>query len=303
MNPAKSYSIRWNEIRLFLLITFAVDWGIIAVYYGLGYRLVDRVIFGIVASLFMVIPAIVAFILQKYVYNLPLREIAGPTWRPNLWWLAGWLPIPFIALASMYINLLFPGFHFTTTQSGLMETVAKSLTQEQLQEFQKVFENPVNAIGISLAQALGAGLTINALFGFGEELGWRGFLHDRLKPLGALKGSLLIGAIWGIWHAPVILMGYNFPDHPTAGVFVMTAATMAMSPFFWVIREKGQSTIAPAITHGTFNASYGLSIIFIDKTNDLLSGSLGLSGILAFCLVSTVSLLYYYGKSTEKGAE
>jgi len=34
----------------------------------------------------------------------------------------------------------------------------------------------------------------------GEELGWRGFLQDALRPLPPVKRFVLIGALWEFWH-------------------------------------------------------------------------------------------------------
>jgi hypothetical protein len=34
----------------------------------------------------------------------------------------------------------------------------------------------------------------------GEELGWRGFLQDALRPLTPLKRYILIGVLWEFWH-------------------------------------------------------------------------------------------------------
>lgn len=42
-----------------------------------------------------------------------------------------------------------------------------------------------------------------ALAGFsclGEELGWRGFLQGALRPLGRIRGSLLLALMWTAWH-------------------------------------------------------------------------------------------------------
>ena len=65
----------------------------------------------------------------------------------------------------------------------------------------------------------------NSLFTLGEELGWRGFLLPRLIRCGMGQWTALVvsGTIWGIWRAPLVLQGLNYPDHPRLGVLMMTA--------------------------------------------------------------------------------
>jgi membrane protease YdiL (CAAX protease family) len=60
------------------------------------------------------------------------------------------------------------------------------------------------------------------LLGFGEEYGWRGLLQTQLVRIGRIRGVLLVGVIWGAWHWPLILMGYDYPGHPALGVVLMT---------------------------------------------------------------------------------
>ena len=57
---------------------------------------------------------------------------------------------------------------------------------------------------------------------FGEEYGWRGFLQTELVRLGRIRGVGLLGIIWGIWHWPIIWMGYNYPGQPVLGPLLMT---------------------------------------------------------------------------------
>ena len=39
------------------------------------------------------------------------------------------------------------------------------------------------------------------VFPLAEEFGWRGFLHPRaVGRFGLVRGSLLVGLIWGFWH-------------------------------------------------------------------------------------------------------
>jgi hypothetical protein len=48
---------------------------------------------------------------------------------------------------------------------------------------------------------------LGLLISFGEEYGWRGFLQTELNKLGRIRGTFLLGIIWGVWHWPMIWMG------------------------------------------------------------------------------------------------
>src|SRR5690606_38362033 len=96
-----------------------------------------------------------------------------------------------------------------------------------------------------------AGFTINGLFAFGEEYGWRGYLWERLETRGRPATIGAIGALWGLWHAPLILVvGFNYPADRLAGVVAMTAFTVAASWPLDELRRATGSPVAPAILHG-----------------------------------------------------
>ena len=73
-------------------------------------------------------------------------------------------------------------------------------------------------VAIQIAISFTLGPLINTLFALGEELGWRGFLLPSLLPLGQWRAILMSGLIWGVWHAPAILQGHNYPSQPVLGV-------------------------------------------------------------------------------------
>ncbi len=48
-------------------------------------------------------------------------------------------------------------------------------------------------------------------------------------PLGKWQAYLLVGTIWGVWHAPLIMAGFNDPGYPILGVLGMAGITTALS--------------------------------------------------------------------------
>jgi len=130
-----------------------------------------------------------------------------------------------------------------------------------------------------------------------RKLGWRGLLLRELGRMGFWRASALIGLIWGIWHAPLILQGHNYPQHPVEGVFMMIIFCLLLSPIFSYIRIKSGSVIAAAILHGTLNATGGLSIMIVNG-NDLVTGVTGASG---FIILSILNLLIFVLDHSVRG--
>lgn len=49
------------------------------------------------------------------------------------------------------------------------------------------------------------GLLFGLVPGFLEEFGWMGFAFPKMRmPRSALSAGLLLGVVWGLWHAPVV---------------------------------------------------------------------------------------------------
>ncbi|MCC5623386.1 CPBP family glutamic-type intramembrane protease, partial [Nostoc sp. CHAB 5715] len=95
----------------------------------------------------------------------------------------------------------------------------------------------------------------------------------------------MIGLTWGVWHAPLILQGHNYPQHHRIGVFMMTISTFLLAPIYSYITIKSKSVIAAAIMHGTINGLAVLPISLIKGGNDLTVGMTGLAGFIAIAIV------------------
>jgi membrane protease YdiL (CAAX protease family) len=90
----------------------------------------------------------------------------------------------------------------------------------------------------------------------GEEIGWRGYMLTRLIVAGAPRPVLLSGFIWGLWHLPLIAVGFLYADHPSivlATVVFLVSATSAGVVIAKVRLESG--SIWPAIAlHSSYNS-------------------------------------------------
>lgn len=64
---------------------------------------------------------------------------------------------------------------------------------------------------------------------WGEEFGWRGYLQPRLFPGRPLAAAVATGVIWGVWHYPLILRGYDFGDQAKLGAVVFLVSTLLLS--------------------------------------------------------------------------
>ncbi len=144
--------------------------------------------------------------------------------------------------------------------------------------------------GSLLYQGLLAGLTINAVFAFGEEYGWRGVLADELRPLGNVRANLLTGVLWGLWHAPVIiLLGHNYGTEWGWGVPMMVLWTTPFAFLLTWVRERARSVVAPAILHGAYNGTIGVFALVLTGSNLLVALPMGILMALVLTVLALVA--------------
>jgi membrane protease YdiL (CAAX protease family) len=152
---------------------------------------------------------------------------------------------------------------------------------------------------ITFLAAIVAGWSINGLFALGEEYGWRGFLWERWKHLGVVKANIAIGMVWGLWHAPIILQGYNYPGYPIAGLFLMMVFTTSLSFMLSAIRELTQSVLPAAATHGSINGVAALTVLLTAGANPLVGEIVGIVGCI--CLLLVGAALWVVAKRNPVG--
>lgn len=275
-----------QKARSFVAWTFALSYLYAALFYfvlgirsGTGYLLM--------AIGYMWIPGTVA-IAHYWREKRSLR-----TWKllvkPNRWFAFAWLIFLVLQFANILVTLLWPGASFSLYMTDFFAQYESLMSPEELEVMRhQVASNPLLPLVMMVGQALVAGVTVNMLAALGEELGWRGYLHEQLITLGFWKCSLVTGTIWGLWHAPLILQGHNYPSFPLLGVLFMTVWCILLSPLFTLIQEKSGSVIASSIAHGSLNASIGISFVYITGGHVLWNGFHHLSGFVLLALVNLV---------------
>ena len=290
-----------NRTTLFLTLTFIITYTLAGIYKLIGGDITNRIGFTVLGAIIMFIPAISAIIVKKFIHHEKLKVDLLISFKINKWFFVAWLIIPIIMFFSLGISLLFPDVIYSPEMSGYIKRFESILTPAQIEQMKNSLVTlPLNPVWLFLIQGMIAGVTINAIAAFGEELGWRGFLLKEFKEMHFFKAAVIIGFIWGVWHAPLILMGWNYPQHPQMGVLMMTIFCILLTPLLLYITIKSKSVIAAAIMHGTLNGTYPLSFILTDGGNDLTTGLTGLSGFIALTIALLCIFIYDTFISKEK---
>jgi hypothetical protein len=115
---------------------------------------------------------------------------------------------------------------------------------------------------------------------WGEEFGWRGYLQIRLLGHRPLLAAVSTGLIWGVWHYPINLRGYNYPDQPILGLFVFPVGAILLSIIFGWLRLRIGSVWSASLAHSATNAIGGslTMLLFMGGPNWISVSYLGLLG-------------------------
>ena len=138
---------------------------------------------------------------------------------------------------------------------------------------------------------------INLVPALGEEIGWRGWLTPQLLPLGVVPTIVITGAIWGLWHTPLILLGHNYPHLPgwlAVGAMVIFCTVIGGVLAWFTIRTN--SVWPAALGHSTINATAALPLLFsADTTYD--TAHVGIAGTTGWLVTAGVLLILFLTKS------
>jgi uncharacterized protein len=288
-----------RRIYIFLAFAFGIAWVTGLVIYLTG---------GLTNSPMIAPGSPLAFVLMASAYmwapaigNIMTRLITREGWKETglrlnfrkAWpyWLAGWfLPAAMTLVGAVVFFLIFPQY-FDPTLSTVRRMAASSPAAASMA--------PWTLLILQMVQGILIAPIINALATFGEEFGWRAYLQPKLMPLGGRKAMLLIGLIWGVWHWPVIFMGYeygfSYPGYPWVGPLLFLWVTFGLGTFLGWLTLRSKSVWPAVIGHGAINGFAGAAaLVMIGQPNPLL-GPLPV-GIIASAGFALVALAIFFSR-------
>jgi membrane protease YdiL (CAAX protease family) len=226
-----------HPLLLFFLSSFVLTWGyfwLIWAPLGLPASLIGLGGFG---------PAISAFLVLAVTSGTPgilslLRSIVH--WRVGVrWYLLALLGVP---LLNLFAYLVVPGTlsDFVAPDSRLLRVYLSEM-------------------------AMSLTIGIAPLW---EEVGWRGFALPCIQRLyGPVRGTLILGALWGFWHLPFFFgpLAQTGPDSTWLSATIalvefsigLTGLSVVMT---WILNNCGGSTLLAILIHAAFDSS-GLALV------------------------------------------
>ncbi|TCK26009.1 CPBP family intramembrane glutamic endopeptidase [Pseudonocardia endophytica] len=132
---------------------------------------------------------------------------------------------------------------------------------------------------------------LNILPVLGEEWGWRGWLLPRLLHRGLWPALLWSGLIWGVWHAPLTLLGYNYPELGPGAAALFTGTCILLGVLMGWLRLYSGSVWPPVLAHATLNATAGLVILLGDAAAPPHLAVAGITGLVGWVVLAAVGLV------------
>ncbi|ELZ31167.1 caax amino terminal protease [Halogeometricum pallidum JCM 14848] len=264
-----SESLPTRRVGVFLAVAFGVAWATAAVIYATGGLANSPVV---VPGLGLTLASVLlptAYMFAPAVGNVVARLVTGegrsnlrvrphPSESLRVYAAAWFAPALLTFIGAALYFAVFPG-QFDPALSAYrtaLETAAGGVPVD-----------PWTLVGIQVVAALTIAPLINAVFAFGEEFGWRAYLLPKLLPLGATRAALVVGVVWGVWHWPIVAMGYNYGfgyvGAPWTGFLAMCVFTVATGVFLAWATLRTDSVWPAAIGHGAINAMAGLGTLFV----------------------------------------
>ncbi|MDR2956760.1 MAG: CPBP family intramembrane metalloprotease [Coriobacteriales bacterium] len=301
-----------RRIIIFCVLTFAITFGLEI---GLIYRMYEMVLvgnlqpaflqFAIVAMMFM--PAIgvvlTRLITKEGFKNAMIKPVAFK--RTFKYYLLGWFgPTLLICLGAIVYFVIFPS-DFDLMMTNMVEVAQQ---QYQLSGVNPPNDDAVRAtLWLQLAIGALAGPLLNFITCFGEEWGWRGYLLPKVNEhLSFIPTTLLVGVIWGLWHAPLTIIGHNYglvyAGYPYLGIFAMCCFCIVVGTFLSYITLKAKSCLPAVFGHAALNSFASAALMFSASGGNPFIGPLPVGLIGGSGLIATAVLIWVVMRKAPRWA-
>ena len=138
-------------------------------------------------------------------------------------------------------------------------------------DFSTVMANQIFGTPANLAAFVLPFFVFDALTN-GEEMGWRGYVLPRLQARhSALLSSLILGAIWGLWHLPKYLGPGDRGSFALGMVRTLAGAIL----YTWLYNSTRGSLLLTTILHASSNTA----AVFLPMANTASGSNVGASAI------------------------
>lgn len=180
------------------------------------------------------------------------------------YFLFGWFgPVVLTVIGAILFYLVFPN-RFDPDMSYMASVLSAAGQTEVTPALLKV------SMISQVALALLLGPLLNLFTCFGEEWGWRGYLLPKMQEkLGMLPLLLINGIIWGLWHAPITMLGHNYgvgyTGYPLTGILAMCGFCTVMGIIFSYITIRTGSCLPAVLAHGSLNGFVSAPLFFLDS--------------------------------------
>lgn len=288
-------TVPWRGVIVFVILACALAW-VVALPLWLGGAGLASPLTGQLLPVMMFTPLVsvlvVVFFVQKprprplpeYLGLWPLRPLKRTIWT-SVFALFGSALLVIVgvllaaALGLVHLDLT----HFSGYSATLQKATAHAGVRAGLP--------PAGLLVLIQLLIIPFAALLNGFATIGEEFGWRGYLLPSLRPLGTWPALLISGAVWGFWHSPVILLGYNFNQPNLFGVAMMLGGCIIYGILLGWLRFRTASVWPSVFAHGAFNASAGfLPLVIAARTSadPVATGPLGWATWIVMALVIIV---------------
>ena len=270
-------------ITLFLLTALAGGgyWAVIAVTSGSVPPVALALRLAYVAILYMPVP-LYTLLLSRFMLGIPvpfrvllsLKHITVKKYALVAGLFLAWAVLMISSVAVL--GWLWPDTfgHLATTNGHLVHNLEKLIGASVDTSAMNMPPTPLAMLPLGIFGALMAGLTVNAIFAMAEEIMWRGYLAQAFAGRPFCKKYVTIGVLWGLWHIPLIALGYNYGTaNVLPGSVLFIGFCVVMSLVLGFVVERTRSVWLAAVLHGTFNGFSQVMLLLVVGGSSLLASS------------------------------